>query len=529
MKVDLHEREYDEGSYEVRKEVKDALNQYCLYDHAKCENTNENNAIRVDMRKHSILLSNKKNNVERIVKEIKHKDFIGVDVQKEDKSGKNYIKFYFFEPQQKGNFCCKKSDPQYKQVYNNSQKYYMKGNKEKEFTNLRDVIMQEWIDNRKAILGIGIPADDPTYVHDPKLKSWQKKVLVIANPNSGYKESIKTYNEYKEIFRISGFECKLVETKSKEDCIDFVKIIPHDEFKSFYMMIIFGGDGTLHDCMNGFYQRPDKESLNFRFGIVASGSGNGAAFYAGLTYGLETKFSIPNSVYAQTRLKFNPISVSEVECEGVPEKIYSFHNIGIGFTANIVNVKKNNYSGGKGYKLALKDLLVNPKSIKGKLDICIPKNPFPSKGNIKEIDSKNNYQEDNQWVSFETEFYNIIAVHYPELLDTCQVTDRIKLGSPFGDVCINIVNPESGPCKDRGIQSFQIWSQLIQKRGKMVLKRDNCHYELFNSLNWTFDESVADKDCLIELDGELVVSRKMKSNRLTKQQIFQACENKELK
>jgi len=57
-----------------------------------------------------------------------------------------------------------------------------------------------------------------------------------------------------------------------------------DTFKSYYMRLVFSGDGLVHELINGYYHRSDHGDLKLRYGALPGGSGNAAAYMAAWSY-----------------------------------------------------------------------------------------------------------------------------------------------------------------------------------------------------------------------------------------------------
>jgi len=96
-----------------------------------------------------------------------------------------------------------------------------------------------------------------------------KKVLCIVNPVSGLKKSLKVYYEVKGIIENAGFTPQLLTTNYAGHAERHVSKL---EKNAFDRIIIFGGDGTVNEVVNGLY-RSDICSF-FPIGIIPTGSGN---------------------------------------------------------------------------------------------------------------------------------------------------------------------------------------------------------------------------------------------------------------
>ena len=96
-----------------------------------------------------------------------------------------------------------------------------------------------------------------------------KNILCIVNPVSGLKKSLKVYYELKDVIESHGFTSELLKTEyeKKEK-----KVVSELKLNQFNRILIFGGDGTVNEVVNGLYQS-DLCSF-FPIGIIPTGSGN---------------------------------------------------------------------------------------------------------------------------------------------------------------------------------------------------------------------------------------------------------------
>ena len=96
-----------------------------------------------------------------------------------------------------------------------------------------------------------------------------KNILCIVNPVSGLKKSLKVYYELENIIKDHGFIPELLITKYAGHARKLVSELQSDQFDR---ILIFGGDGTVNEVVNGLYQS-DLCSF-FPIGIIPTGSGN---------------------------------------------------------------------------------------------------------------------------------------------------------------------------------------------------------------------------------------------------------------
>ena len=104
-----------------------------------------------------------------------------------------------------------------------------------------------------------------------------KKICCIVNPVSGLKKSLKVYYKAKNHFEKSNFNTSLFVSEYPNHIKDYVSKIDKN---SFDRLIVFGGDGTINEVVNGLQDSNNLHS--FKLGIVPTGSGNSVAHDTGL-------------------------------------------------------------------------------------------------------------------------------------------------------------------------------------------------------------------------------------------------------
>ncbi|MCD8049018.1 MAG: YegS/Rv2252/BmrU family lipid kinase [Clostridia bacterium] len=74
-----------------------------------------------------------------------------------------------------------------------------------------------------------------------------KKLAFIYNPGTGKAKILQDIPEIIDIFVKHGFEPTVLPTQSRNFCADFIK----NEGSRFDRIVVSGGDGTLHEAVNG--------------------------------------------------------------------------------------------------------------------------------------------------------------------------------------------------------------------------------------------------------------------------------------
>ena len=96
------------------------------------------------------------------------------------------------------------------------------------------------------------------------------RYLIIANPISGKKKSISLLNELViPILKQKNIHYKSFLTEFPSHAS---RIVNQYNFNENDKIIVLGGDGTMHEVINGMLTRED--SVNIPIGLLPAGSGN---------------------------------------------------------------------------------------------------------------------------------------------------------------------------------------------------------------------------------------------------------------
>lgn len=104
-----------------------------------------------------------------------------------------------------------------------------------------------------------------------------RHITVILNPVAGKRKSKKLYTKWVEpLLHLAGIKVSLIETNSPNQAYELMKIMSNCDG-----VAIVGGDGTVHEAINGLLHRPDsaKAVKEFPIGIIPTGQYNSIARY----------------------------------------------------------------------------------------------------------------------------------------------------------------------------------------------------------------------------------------------------------
>ena len=149
------------------------------------------------------------------------------------------------------------------------------------------------------------------------------KFIITVNPHGGKKLGPRLLNRVKPLFEAKGIELFVVETTFAGHAKELANQLNITEYDGF---IGIGGDGTLHEIINGMLSRHDGRKIPI--GIIPGGSGNSYMHDLQLTDPLEAAKAIING-------KTRALDTAKVEVNHIIK--YSNNMIGWGLVTDVGN------------------------------------------------------------------------------------------------------------------------------------------------------------------------------------------------
>ena len=164
--------------------------------------------------------------------------------------------------------------------------------------------------------------------------------LIIINPNSGKKKSVSVFkNILKPSLELNSINYK---TKTTTYSGHSEQIIESINLLNFNAILVLGGDGTMHEVINGLLKRED--GINLPIGNIPTGSGNSLLYDLG-------KFDIKDTINIILKNKIRKIDILELST--LNKKIYSMNLIGWGMGNDIgLRAEKMRWLGPMRYNVA---------------------------------------------------------------------------------------------------------------------------------------------------------------------------------
>lgn len=97
------------------------------------------------------------------------------------------------------------------------------------------------------------------------------KIALLYNPKSGAKKGEKLAHQAVKLFNKRGVDVELFPLQRKGHAKDICKTINVDNYST---ICILGGDGTVHESINGYMEREDDARTRVPLSVLPGGTGN---------------------------------------------------------------------------------------------------------------------------------------------------------------------------------------------------------------------------------------------------------------
>ena len=155
------------------------------------------------------------------------------------------------------------------------------------------------------------------------------KILLVYNLFAGHKKAQKILPDIQNLFSQKNIDVDIEFTKSPGYGIDIVKAA---DFSNYDGLVAGGGDGTLFEVINGYYQ--NKSEKRIPIGIIPIGTGNAFSRDLGIEIG-DWQRAV-EIIAGNCTKKFD---VGKYKTKG---EIYYYLNIlGFGFVADVTNTARS--------------------------------------------------------------------------------------------------------------------------------------------------------------------------------------------
>ena len=150
-----------------------------------------------------------------------------------------------------------------------------------------------------------------------------KKFYLTLNPHGGQKKGPRLLKQILPVLEANNLELTIIETAFAGHANELAHQLDFDGYDG---MIVIGGDGTMHEVVNGMLTRSDKKQLPI--GLIPGGTGNSFMHDLGLMNPIDAAKAI---ISGNTRR----IDVAEVKINDMIK--YAFNIIGWGLVTDVGN------------------------------------------------------------------------------------------------------------------------------------------------------------------------------------------------
>ena len=164
-----------------------------------------------------------------------------------------------------------------------------------------------------------------------------KKILILTNPYSGKKKGKKILNNILDVFIKIPYD--LITTTHQNHPYEIARDLNLEEFSG---ICIIGGDGTMHEVINGILSRKDEKKIPI--GLIPAGTGNS------FMHDMDCLDPIDA---AKKIIRLQPRKIDLIKIRTKQKTIYSFNVAGWGMPPDInILAEKMRWLGPQRYNVA---------------------------------------------------------------------------------------------------------------------------------------------------------------------------------
>lgn len=149
------------------------------------------------------------------------------------------------------------------------------------------------------------------------------KIALVYNPHAGHKRALKMLPRVEALLTARSVNFDLYLTDYPEHAVEIVRNL---DFKSLDGLAAAGGDGTLFEVINGYYQNPSRKRIPL--GILPVGTGNAFARDLDLD---NTRLEAAIGILAGGKTR--RVDVGRFSTHG--QEYYYLNILGLGFVADV--------------------------------------------------------------------------------------------------------------------------------------------------------------------------------------------------
>ncbi|PRP85009.1 hypothetical protein PROFUN_07297 [Planoprotostelium fungivorum] len=159
-----------------------------------------------------------------------------------------------------------------------------------------------------------------------------RKVAIVYNPKSGAQKGEKLARKTEKILNAHGIAVTMLMTERRGHGEEIARDIPLDDTD---VLCFLGGDGTFHECLNGFMRRKDNAKDRVALAVLPGGTGNSFALE------LQGNNRMSSCIKSILRGITVNIDIARMYFPTVDETVFSFNSVhwGMGSKINVTAEK----------------------------------------------------------------------------------------------------------------------------------------------------------------------------------------------
>ena len=162
-------------------------------------------------------------------------------------------------------------------------------------------------------------------MHKIKEENW----FCVFNPTAGSLNHKKALEEIKSEFERSDIAFEIYTTKRKGDA---TKVVTNKIVEGYRKFVAIGGDGTVHEVINGFMNQDIIPSEELLFAAIPIGTGNDWAKHHKIPGNITGAINLIKA----NKTSFQDLGIAEFHVNNIPQKQY-FNNVaGMAYDAFVV-------------------------------------------------------------------------------------------------------------------------------------------------------------------------------------------------
>jgi YegS/Rv2252/BmrU family lipid kinase len=276
-----------------------------------------------------------------------------------------------------------------------------------------------------------------------------KNYIFIVNPVSGHKKGVQIFDHIKPLFERKDILCHARITDYAGHASE---IVSNFEIDSFDAIIAIGGDGTMHEVINGLLSRKDGKRLPI--GLIPGGTGN--------SY-MHDQDCLDPLLAVEIILRNNISKIDLSQISQGDEVFYAFNVVGWGLPVSINEIaEKMRWIGGQRYNIATLFEIVRRPSwsmvlktdhelLDGKYCFVLTCNTIHS-GNGMKVAPKAKIDDGK---------IDLIIVKHPSRLKMIKLFSKIFSGSHVGDESIQYKQVKEFSIETKTIMGLNVDGQNV--------------------------------------------------------------------